>query len=208
MENPASLLPEELSADFNRLLEKKVLTINDASKIRNLLAHICSYSDLLYSGHFSYLCHRLTGCFLHYKSGGPQIPGIFTGSIVAAVLYAYGFACFFQAGLMDASWSLGITFPAWLGNGTVIVFFSIGATLLYTLSLLRKPAGGGHFVNVSKILIFAVLILGGFWALRLKTWSGIQSSLTPFFPEHLLPWLSIPGVKFQELPNCIVVRYC
>ncbi len=89
---------------------------------------------------------------------------VWFASIVAAVLYALGFAYFAMVMVSDL-WraALGDSPKMLVGSG-VITAVAIATTILLAIGLMRKSAGGGQWVNGGKVLVFGVLILGGLWA--------------------------------------------
>jgi APA family basic amino acid/polyamine antiporter len=102
---------------------------------------------------------------------------VWFASIVAAALYAIGFATFVLDGLA-ASWSGA---PPWLDGQAAIVSLALLGTLFCTAILCRSAGTGGNWVNVLKILVFGVLIAGGIWA-----WLADR----PTAPGHLRPMLT------------------
>ena len=90
---------------------------------------------------------------------------VWFASIVAAVLYAVGFAAF-AVPVLDAAWTaIRGAPPDWLGGHAVRTVLACGATAVYTLGLLRRGGGGGAWINVAKVAVFAVLSAGacGCW---------------------------------------------
>jgi basic amino acid/polyamine antiporter, APA family len=86
-------------------------------------------------------------------------------SIVAAVLYALGFATY--AVLLLESIARGVVgeAPDWLHRRPVFLGLATAATGWYVLGLIRKAAGGGNWDTIGKIVVFVVLILFGLIAL-------------------------------------------
>jgi hypothetical protein len=72
---------------------------------------------------------------------------VWFASIVAAVLYAVGFAQFASVAIADL-WAGAAGAPAdWLTGRAVVSTLAVAATIGYTISLLCKPAGGGGWVG-------------------------------------------------------------
>lgn len=102
---------------------------------------------------------------------------VWFASIVAAALYAIGFAAFLLDGLA-ALWS---TAPAWLTGSFSIMGLAMVSTLGCAWLLCRSSGAGSNWINVLKVLVFAVLILGGLWVWRRDE---------PMAAERLSPMLS------------------
>ncbi len=106
---------------------------------------------------------------------------VWFASIVAAVLYALGFAHFFLVMLTDLwAWGTGDA-PAFLRGPRSVSVVAIGSTLLLTFILMRSRRGGGQVANLGKVLVFVVLILGGFWAWTRESPAEVGARITPFF---------------------------
>ena len=118
---------------------------------------------------------------------------VWFASIVAAALYAIGFATFLLDGCM-ALW------PAhdWLyGSGTAAAL-SVATTLVCTLFLCRSSGAGGRWINVLKVLVFAVLIAGGIWA-WLRVHPPAAQRLSPILPKGLGGLAQAMGYTFIAL---------
>lgn len=124
---------------------------------------------------------------------------VWFASIVAAVLYAIGFASFADI-ILDQVWQMDFGMsPAWLTSRWMVTLLAIGATVLYTYSLVRKSAGGGQWANIGKVVVFGVLIAGGLWALPQKSIGDIQTDLTPFFAFGFAGLVQAMGYTFIAL---------
>ncbi|MXW56280.1 MAG: amino acid permease, partial [Gemmatimonadales bacterium] len=88
---------------------------------------------------------------------------VWFASIVAGVLYALGFAAFTVEGLQRLAPSLGVS-ADWMGHGGTQIGLAIAAVLGYSLLLVQRTAGGGNAATIGKVVVFAVLIAGGFVA--------------------------------------------
>jgi nucleotide-binding universal stress UspA family protein len=64
---------------------------------------------------------------------------------------------------------------------------------------MRKPGGGGHWANIGKIVVFAVLIAGGLWALWGTPTGSLGDKLTPFFAAGGLGLIQAMGFTFIAL---------
>lgn len=129
---------------------------------------------------------------------------VWFASIVAAVLYALGFASFFVAlikFLFESSLSetsIGhIQFL--LDSQWFAVVSAIFATLFFSVGLLRKNAGGGQMINVGKVIVFAVLIVGGAFVLRRTPLENVTEHLTPFFTNGFSGLVQAMGYTFIAL---------
>lgn len=124
---------------------------------------------------------------------------VWFASIVAAVLYALGFASFALV-IVQELWQADFGQPpAWLNAPATSTGLAIGATLLYLLSLSRQDGGGGPWANVGKVFVFGVLIAGGLWTLTDLSPSQITARLTPFFPGGTLGLIQAMGYTFIAL---------
>jgi basic amino acid/polyamine antiporter, APA family len=101
--------------------------------------------------------------------------------IVAAVLYALGFAAFAALALKELWAALGGDPPAWLEGRGALLFLATMATAIYTATLIRKSTGGGQWATVGKIVVFTAIILAGIVALVRQPLDQTGDALTPFF---------------------------
>jgi basic amino acid/polyamine antiporter, APA family len=98
--------------------------------------------------------------------------------VVAAVLYALGFAAYATAALEALA-------PAWIsavqegGLRGLTLILALLATGTYAWRLTRVSAGGGQVENVGKLAVFAVLIAAG---LAVIVRRGVTESLAPLSP--------------------------
>lgn len=102
---------------------------------------------------------------------------VWFASIVAAVLYALGFASF-AITIVQTLW---VDAPLWLNGRFAGAALAILAALLYTYSLTRSSGSGGAWVNVVKVLVFGVLIVGGGVIVFGTPAAELGSKLRPFF---------------------------
>ena len=119
---------------------------------------------------------------------------VWFASIVAAALYAMGFASFFLGSVMAAFPQA----PAWLSHPASIKVLSILPVLIGTALLARKPGSGGNWVNVLKIIVFSILIAGGL-VVWLHDRPPAIERLTPFLPHGMGGVLSAMGFTFIAL---------
>lgn len=115
---------------------------------------------------------------------------VWLASILAAVLYALGFAVF----ALEALNALGATVP--LPTRAATVGLSLLATAVYAWSGTRGGAGGGQGATVAKMVVFAALIGGGLWALAGSTTDHVVDGLTPFAKGGFAGLLQAMGFTF------------
>ena len=120
---------------------------------------------------------------------------VWFASIVAAVLYALGFAAFAILALK----SVVPDAPAWIGSRWSALGLAIGATLAYTALLTIRKGGGGQTINVAKIITFAILIAGGFVFLARGEAPPLRQSLAPFFAQGGVGLITAMGFTFIAL---------
>jgi amino acid transporter len=124
---------------------------------------------------------------------------VWLASIVAAVLYALGFASYASYAISELWSTSGGHSPAWLASRGGLLALAAVATVAYSVSLFRKASGGGTAATVGKVLVFLVLLLGGLWALRGLSGDAVVERLTPFFPGGALGLFQAMGYTFIAL---------
>ena len=125
--------------------------------------------------------------------------------IVAGVLYALGFAEYAVLALSETWRAATGRAPGWLSGRGPVVFLALAATGAYTLSLIRKATGGGQWVTVGKVVVFAILIFAGAWALLGRPPGTVGAGLTPFLPRGGLGLLQAMGFSFIALQGFEVI---
>ena len=125
---------------------------------------------------------------------------VWFASIAAGALYSLAFA-YFAAMALDYSWqSIYGQSPAWLAEPTCVNLLAIAAVGFYTLRLAWRTGGGaGHWENIGKLAVFAVLIAAGIWTLASRPPAAVRSSLTPFFSAGALGLFQAMGFTFIAL---------
>lgn len=121
---------------------------------------------------------------------------VWFASVVAAVLYALGFAHFaivMTTGICDAC---GRQAPTWMIDPRAVPCIAVVSTMIVSLMLIRTSTGGGQWVNVAKIGVFGVLLAAGFWALWRQPVSDTQNALRPFFASGTMGLLQAMGYSF------------
>jgi APA family basic amino acid/polyamine antiporter len=87
---------------------------------------------------------------------------VWFASIVASVLYALGFASFFCAGAATLYSKIWGRPPVWLTASVTRNTLAIAASCFYTAGLIRSNQGSGKWPNIGKVVVFGILIVGGF----------------------------------------------
>lgn len=124
---------------------------------------------------------------------------VWFASIVAAVLYALGFGEFAAITAKELWLRVGGTPPAWLTGRAGAAALALAAVALYTALLVRRASGGGQWVNVGKLAVFAILIVAGLWALGGRSASEIGQALQPFFSRGAAGLFQAMGFTFIAL---------
>ena len=126
---------------------------------------------------------------------------VWFASVVAAVLYALGFAVFLVPFLEQLFRAAGRTPPDWIGGRFALLIYGLGALALYTRSLMRSPAGPDRWATAGKLVVFGVVILGGLWVLVTEppSTNDVATSLYPFFERGLPGLAQAMGYTFIAL---------
>jgi APA family basic amino acid/polyamine antiporter len=123
---------------------------------------------------------------------------VWFASIVAAVLYAIGFA-YFSMVMVEELWNRIGEAPNWLSSSRAVTLLAVATTCVLSVRLMRKSAGGGQLANVGKVSVFAVLILGGLWACVRQSPTEVAASFTPFFSAGVVGLIQAMGYTFIAL---------
>jgi APA family basic amino acid/polyamine antiporter len=124
---------------------------------------------------------------------------VWLASIVAAVLYALGFASYAAFAIVHLWRAAGDSAPVWIESRGGLLALATLATGTYALFLYRKAASGKMWATIGKVIVFIVLIAAGLWALGDEPWSGVAARLTPFFPNGSMGLLQAMGYTFIAL---------
>jgi APA family basic amino acid/polyamine antiporter len=122
---------------------------------------------------------------------------VWFASVVAASLYAIGFGQFAVASATQITAGMqwdGLT--QWLQYRATPLIFAVLATLVYTGMLVLRSAGGGKWENIGKLIVFSLLIVLGFWALREREFGEVKASLSPFFANGATGLFQAMGYTF------------
>ncbi len=120
---------------------------------------------------------------------------VWLASIVAAVLYALGFATFAAVALEPLAGGLAEQLAGRPGR----IGLALAATAFYTFGLSRRSGGGGRWETIGKVLVFLVLVAGGLWALAREPGASVAARLTPFFAAGGSGLLQAMGYTFIAL---------
>lgn len=121
---------------------------------------------------------------------------VWFASLVAAVLYALGFGAFALFAIEQI--------PA-LGLGDIkdsrfiSVMLALAAIGYFAFTLNRGTGDGGTFINIGKLMVFAVLIAGGLAVVVQTPFEQITRSLDPFFTGGFSGLISAMGYTFIAL---------
>jgi APA family basic amino acid/polyamine antiporter len=124
---------------------------------------------------------------------------VWFASIVAAVLYALGFASFFCAGAAMLYSNIWGRPPIWMTASVTQNTVAIAASCLCTVSLIRSNQGGGEWSNIGKVIVFGILIVGGFIAMRSMNLTMVAEKFSPFLPMGFQGLVSAMGYSFIAL---------
>ncbi|MDE2805640.1 MAG: amino acid permease [Gemmatimonadota bacterium] len=126
---------------------------------------------------------------------------VWFASVVAAVLYAMGFAVFFVPLLERIAILVNGEAPVWLGGRGALVFYALAAVGLYVWRLTRSAAGGRQWETVGKVVVFGVIILAGFLALATEAPAPgeLAARFRPFFLEGFGGLAQAMGYTFIAL---------
>ncbi len=126
---------------------------------------------------------------------------VWFASVVAAVLYAMGFAVFLQEVLAQAAVWISGEAPAWLGSRAALVTYALAALVFYAWSMTRSAMGGGQWATVGKVVVFVVLIGGGVFAFVADAPppGALAERFRPFFAGGLGGFAQAMGYTFIAL---------
>ncbi|NNM27783.1 MAG: amino acid permease [Phycisphaerales bacterium] len=123
---------------------------------------------------------------------------VWFASIVAAALYAVGFGVFLMLAVAGIAPALVEGAPAWLGGRAGVVLIAGSSTAVLALGLLRSSGGGGAWLNIGKLAVFAVLLAAGLAQIAGAPGS-IRTGLEPFFAAGGLGLVQAMGFTFIAL---------
>lgn len=125
--------------------------------------------------------------------------------IVAAALYALGFA-YYAVLLLRGAWEgLGGIPPPWLTGRRMILGLGFLATAGYALSFALRPKGGKQWATIGKLALFTVLLAFGLVAVFAQPVATTIESMTPLFPQGVVGLLMATGLTFIALQGFEVI---
>ena len=118
---------------------------------------------------------------------------VWFASIVAAALYAAGFAAFLLEGINAVVPETGWLKAAWVLPATAILSSALCAVIV-----MRSSGGSGLFMNALKVIVFLVLIVGG-CIVFIGSEHSANEQLRPFMPGGVLGLVQAMGATFIAL---------
>ena len=118
---------------------------------------------------------------------------VWFASLVAAVLYALGFGSFAVFALQQIPIS---GFQDIVSLKIFSVLLALAAIAYFTFKLTRSSGDGGAFINIGKLVVFAILIAGGLAVFVQTPFSHIKQSLDPFFSGGFSGVVAAMGYTF------------
>lgn len=88
--------------------------------------------------------------------------------------------------------------PAWLESTATYAVVALASTLFCTAFLVRTEGTGGNWINVLKVLVFGMLIVGGLWAWQRDRPEAL-AQLKPFLPHGAKGLFRAMGYTFIAL---------
>ena len=123
---------------------------------------------------------------------------VWFASIVAAVLYAQGFAAFAILAAVEICQLSGWP-TAWATLAILPQGLAIATALLLTGHAMLRSGGGGIWTNIGKVIVFMILIIGGLYALVQQDSNVTSQNLTPFFTNGMGGLVQAMGYSFIAL---------
>ncbi len=120
-------------------------------------------------------------------------------SIMAGALYSLGFAAYVLLALERLAPEFSMQTAAWFGGRGVGPILAALPILFYAAALSYRSGNGGHLANIGKMVLFVILIIGGFWALAGRPDGTVTRSFSPFSPAGGLGVLQAMGYTFITL---------
>ncbi|MEJ2165300.1 MAG: amino acid permease [Desulfobacterales bacterium] len=130
---------------------------------------------------------------------------VWFASIIAAVLYALGFASYAATAIAGALSFAPSLQTDLLTNKEGIILLAIAAIGAYSVGLIRKSTGGGQWATWGKVVVFGVIILGGFWSLKGRSAANLSANLSPFFANGAGGLFQAMGYTFIALQGFDII---
>ncbi|MDE2754389.1 MAG: amino acid permease [Gemmatimonadota bacterium] len=126
---------------------------------------------------------------------------VWFASVVAAVLYAMGFAVFLVPFLERIALLVNGEVPDWLGARPALIVYALAAVGYYKWRLTRAASGVSQWETVGKVVVFAVVVVAGFFALATEPPppGALGASFRPFFAEGFAGLAQAMGYTFIAL---------
>ena len=126
---------------------------------------------------------------------------VWFASVVAAVLYAMGFAVFLVPFAEQIALLANGEAPEWIGSRLALIAYALAAVGFYKWRLTRASGGPGQWETIGKVVVFAVLILAGFLALASEAPApgALGARFRPFFSDGLAGLAQAMGYTFIAL---------
>ena len=126
---------------------------------------------------------------------------VWFASVVAAVLYAMGFAVFLVPFLERIALLVNGEVPGWIGTRPALIVYALAAVGYYKWRLTRAASGVSQWETVGKVVVFAVVVVAGFFALATEPPppGALGASFRPFFAEGFAGLAQAMGYTFIAL---------
>jgi len=126
---------------------------------------------------------------------------VWFASVVAAVLYAMGFAVFLVPFLERIALLVNGEVPDWIGTRPALIVYALAAVGYYKWRLTRAASGVSQWETVGKVVVFAVVVVAGFFALATEPPppGALGASFRPFFAEGFAGLAQAMGYTFIAL---------
>ena len=126
---------------------------------------------------------------------------VWFASVVAAVLYAMGFAVFLVPLVEQVAVLVSGSAPEWIGSRLALIAYALAAVGFYAWRLTRTAAGGGQLETIGKVVLLAVLIVAGMLALVTDPPppGELAARFRPFFAEGFAGLAQAMGYTFIAL---------
>ena len=126
---------------------------------------------------------------------------VWFASVVAAVLYAMGFAVFLVPFAERIAVLATGEAPGWIGTRPALVIYALAAVGFYKWRLTRATDGVSQWETIGKVAVFAVVVVAGFLALATEPPppGALASSFRPFFADGFAGLAQAMGYTFIAL---------
>jgi len=119
--------------------------------------------------------------------------------IASAVLYAVGFGEFVVIGLEGIWQPLAGDAPGWMSHRAAVVAAALIPTAFCAARFIRTSDGGAVWINVGKVVVYAVLIAAGVAVIVREPGVSVAARMTPFMPGGWAGVLHVMGLTFITL---------